>query len=99
MENEMNRRTMTSCAVAAVFLLGARAARAQFLVPQRVPQSHAGSIVYRTTKKDTLWDLAERFYGNHLLWKKIAQANPSIKNPNHIPAGTILTIPPAAPAP
>lgn len=43
--------------------------------------------------KDTLWALAKKYYGDGAQYTKIASANPSIKNPNLIYAGQVLTIP------
>lgn len=42
---------------------------------------------------DTLWALAKRFYSDGNQYPKIAAANPSIKNPNLIYVGQVLTIP------
>lgn len=46
-------------------------------------------------KGDTLWSIAERYYGAGKLWTKIDRAN-SGKYTNHtdIPVGTVLVIPP-----
>lgn len=43
--------------------------------------------------KDTLWGIAKKYYGNGALYTKIAAANPSIKNPNVIQVGQVLSIP------
>lgn len=52
----------------------------------------AGS--YTVQKGDSLWKIAKHFYGNGSAYKKIYEANAgSIKNPNLIYAGQILTIP------
>ena len=42
---------------------------------------------------DTLWALAKRFYSDGNQYMKIVNANPSIKNPNLIYVGQVLTIP------
>lgn len=42
---------------------------------------------------DTLWGIAKTYYGDGGQYTKIAAANPSIKNPNLIYAGQVLTIP------
>ncbi|MDH6265583.1 5'-nucleotidase/UDP-sugar diphosphatase [Rhizobium sp. SG_E_25_P2] len=43
-------------------------------------------------KGDTFWDLAEKFYGTGFDWKKIAEANKSLK-PRALPVGGELTVP------
>lgn len=42
---------------------------------------------------DTLWGIAKTYYGDGGQYTKIAAANPSMKNPNLIYAGQVLTIP------
>lgn len=42
---------------------------------------------------DTLWGLAKKYYGNGALYSKIVSANPSVKNPNLICEGQVLSIP------
>lgn len=42
---------------------------------------------------DTLWALAKKYYSDGNQYPKIAAANPSIKNPNLIYVGQVLTIP------
>lgn len=42
---------------------------------------------------DTLWGLARKYYGDGSRYTKIASANPTIKNPNLIYVGQILSIP------
>jgi len=44
-------------------------------------------------KNETLKDIAKAMYGNGSKWKDIQQANPKIRDPNHIPKGTQLRIP------
>ncbi len=55
--------------------------------------SAMGGTQYKIQAKDTLWDIAEREYGDPRLWPILAQANPQIKNPNLIYAGKTITIP------
>lgn len=43
-------------------------------------------------KGDTFWDLAVKFYGSGFDWKKIAEANKSLK-PRALPVGGELTVP------
>lgn len=42
---------------------------------------------------DTLWAIAKKYYGNGSQYTKIAAANPTIKNPNLIYPGQVLSIP------
>jgi LysM repeat protein len=50
--------------------------------------------VYVVHAGDTLWSIAQRFYGNPLMWSHIYYANESqINNPNEIHEGQELTIP------
>lgn len=53
----------------------------------------APSPRYHTIKKgDTMWDLANKYYGNSLQWKKIAEANSKI-DPRRLQVGKKLLIP------
>jgi LysM repeat protein len=50
--------------------------------------------VYVVQAGDSLWSIAQRFYGNPLLWSRIYYANQSqIPDPNLISIGQALTIP------
>ena len=50
--------------------------------------------VYVVRAGDTLWSIAQRFYGNPLMWSHIYHANESqINDPNEIHQGQELTIP------
>ncbi|MEK7743254.1 MAG: LysM peptidoglycan-binding domain-containing protein, partial [Elusimicrobiota bacterium] len=44
---------------------------------------------------DTMWDLADRYYGDHLKWRRIAEANPApeVNDPHWIYPGQTLLIP------
>jgi 5'-nucleotidase / UDP-sugar diphosphatase len=44
---------------------------------------------------DTLWDIAEKAYGDGSKWRLISEANPSYR-PRHLPVGATLTLPPAS---
>lgn len=57
----------------------------------------AGSRVHIVEKGDTLWDLAQRYYNNPLLWPQIWDANKYIPNAHWIYPGDPLTIPPMTP--
>ena len=49
---------------------------------------------YEVKKGDTLWKIAEQFYGDGNLYKKIFEANRDIlKNPDTIKIGQKLQIP------
>jgi len=50
---------------------------------------------YTVVKGDCLWNIAKQFYGSGSDYKRLAAANPEIKNPNLIYPGQVLTIPPA----
>jgi LysM repeat protein len=55
--------------------------------------------VYVVQGGDTLWSIAQHFYGNPLLWSRIYYANQSqIHDPNMIYPGQKFTIPPAGAA-
>jgi soluble lytic murein transglycosylase-like protein len=73
-------------------------------VPRATPVEHvelASSIkpasparVYLVQTGDSLWSIAQRFYGNPLMWSHIYYANQSqIHDPNEIYPGQELTIP------
>ena len=47
---------------------------------------------YTVQQGDTLWDIAERVYGDGTQYPKIAEAS-GISNPDHIEPGQVLTIP------
>lgn len=56
----------------------------------------AGSArTYTVVKGDCLWSIANKFYGKGSEYKRLAAANPQIKNPNLIYPGQVLTIPAA----
>lgn len=49
---------------------------------------------YEVKKGDTLWKIAEKFYGDGKLYKKIFEANTGIlKDPDKIKVGQKLKIP------
>ena len=55
-----------------------------------------GNILYYTFGKgDTLWGLANKFYGDGMYWKCLAAYN-GIKNPKKVRDGKVIMIPPFA---
>ena len=71
------------------------AARHAVPEPARAPADHT----YVVQTGDTLWSIAQRFYGNPFKWPEIYQANQSqIADPNVISIGQALTIPGAGTA-
>ena len=55
----------------------------------------ARAKTYTVQSGDCLWTIAEKYYGSGLEYKRLAAANPFIKNPNLIYPGQVLTIPAA----
>jgi 5'-nucleotidase/UDP-sugar diphosphatase len=47
---------------------------------------------YTLSKGDNFWDLAEKYYGDGAVWKKIAEANPGLR-PRYLPVGKEITVP------
>lgn len=62
-------------------------------VPPPEPEKKPEPVTYKIKWGDTLWDLADSYYNNPWLYKKIASAN-AIKNPDQIISGTYIVIPP-----
>jgi nucleoid-associated protein YgaU len=62
--------------------------------PVTPPPAQPGQT-YVTQPGDSLWSIAEDFYGNGALWPKIYAANKQVigDDPNAIYAGMTLTIP------
>lgn len=59
-----------------------------FVVAQEIPSTHT------VVDGDTLWDLAQEYYGNPFDWRRIWDANRGeITDPNLILPGQVLTIP------
>ncbi len=53
-------------------------------------------VVHRVDRNDSLWRLAERYYGDGMKWKSIAKANADLVGPdgvNYLETGWKLTIP------
>lgn len=52
----------------------------------------AGEGAHTVARGDTYWDLAARYLGDPLQWRRIAEANPQYQ-PRRLPVGATLTIP------
>ncbi|AEE17790.1 LysM peptidoglycan-binding domain-containing protein [Treponema brennaborense] len=61
--------------------------------PPPEPAKEPEPVRYKIKWGDTLWDLADSYYNNPWLYKKIAKAN-GIRNPDYIISGTYIMIPP-----
>ncbi len=59
--------------------------------PQTAP-APAGETAYTVAAGDCLWNLAKRFYGDALMWRRIADAN-GLRDPYIIRIGQCLVIP------
>ena len=58
------------------------------------PFAPEGGGVYVVQKKDTLYDLSRRFYGDQSRWREIWDANRNrVPNPDQLPVGIKLIIP------
>ena len=64
-------------------------------VDTSLPAPPPDAQTYTIAPGDSLWKIAEKFYGNGALYKKILAANPNIKDENKIGAGDHILIPPA----
>ena len=68
----------------------------QKVAPKVNDSSSSSSTVkqrsHKISRGDTLWDLAQKYYGDPYKWKTIASANSSI-NPSTLPVGKNLIIP------
>ncbi|CAN7145028.1 5'-nucleotidase C-terminal domain-containing protein [Rhizobium sp. LjRoot254] len=47
---------------------------------------------YTIAKGDNYWDLAEKYYGDGAVWKKISEANPGLR-PRYLPVGKEISVP------
>lgn len=64
-------------------------------IPRDAGTGASCARTYTVVKGDCLWSIAKRFYGSGQDYKRLAAANPFIKNPNLIYPGQVLTIPAA----
>ena len=63
--------------------------------PEPASRAEAGSRIHVASRSETLWGLAERYYGNGNKWRLIAEANrPAIPESNVLQPGMELVIPP-----
>ena len=60
--------------------------------PKPAPKPVKDNRTYTVKKGDTLWDLAQKYYGNPYQWTKIAQANAN-PDPRKLQIGRKLIIP------
>ena len=67
--------------------------------PSPSPSPSLAGENYTVVEGDTLVLLAERFYGDVNLWRRIFDANRGVMgdNPDNLRAGTVLRIPPRSP--
>ncbi|HLS75989.1 MAG TPA: LysM peptidoglycan-binding domain-containing protein [Nocardia sp.] len=68
------------------------AAQAQHAAPADVPPPPPAPRTYTVEPGDTLWAIAERFYGDGNRYQEIANAS-GVANPDLIHPGQVLTIP------
>jgi len=59
-----------------------------------VAEARQAATSHVIVRGDTLWDLAEEFYGDPMQWRKLAEANPQMR-PNRLLIGATLNVPPA----
>ena len=55
----------------------------------------AAEATHTVVAGDTLWDIAEKVYGDGAKWKTIADANPDV-DADRLTVGASLKIPPAS---
>ncbi|MCR4264977.1 5'-nucleotidase C-terminal domain-containing protein [Nitratireductor sp. ZSWI3] len=58
------------------------------------PMAAGGETTHSIAAGDTMWDIAETYYGDPTKWRRIAEANPGIK-PRRLEIGSSLALPPA----
>src|SRR5205823_2027100 len=64
-----------------------------------VPSQSPSTTTYTVRDGDSLWSIAQQFYGDGNQWNKIYDANKQVigPDPNNIRAGMVLTIPSTTP--
>jgi hypothetical protein len=72
---------------------GIRATPAKLIAaPAPAPAAHADVRTYTVKRGDTLWDIAEKFYGDGQQWQKIAKAS-GLKEADDLAVGQRLRLP------
>ncbi|RYD51440.1 MAG: peptidoglycan-binding protein LysM [Sphingobacteriales bacterium] len=78
--------------VSGIFKVDNQMTIAASTTPQQAPETQ--SDTYEVKKGDTLWAIADKYYGNGAQYKAIVEANqPMIKDENEIYPGQTLRIP------
>ena len=54
------------------------------------PTKSTGYVVHTIEKADTLYDIAQKYYGNGNLWKKILDANPGVEELKLVIGNTLM---------
>ena len=62
--------------------------------PAPAAPSTAGERTHTVKKGETLWTIAQEYYGDSSKWKLIQKAN-DIKNPDKLEIGQVIKVPPA----
>jgi nucleoid-associated protein YgaU len=62
--------------------------------PSRIERPDARVQKHTVVELDTLWGIAEQYYGNGALYKRLIEANPQLENPDRLPVGEEITVPP-----
>jgi nucleoid-associated protein YgaU len=68
-------------------------ATAQTSTRDTQPEDTNSGTTYKVKEGDNLWNIAKQKYGDGSKYVAIAQANPSIDDPNRIPTNLILRLP------
>lgn len=63
--------------------------------PRQVPPSQAATI--QVQPGDSLWRLAQRYFGKGERWAELARLNPQLQNPSFLRPGDVLHLPSAVP--
>ncbi|WP_051232110.1 LysM peptidoglycan-binding domain-containing protein [Acidipropionibacterium thoenii] len=66
-------------------------------VSQVDSRAQPGAAHHRVGPTDSIWSVAQYWYGDGTAWRRIAAANPGL-DPAHLPVGSTITIPAVPPA-